>query len=88
VRRVEATARPGSAPWSGNDRDELGHEGIEVDLVAQAGAERLDGLGGVVAAPVEALIHGALDATAGRLQQRSHGEGGGGHGQGGAILPQ
>jgi hypothetical protein len=59
-----------------NDRQQLGREGVEVDLVAQAGRERLDGLGRVVAAPVEAPVNRPLNATAGRLEQRSGGQGG------------
>jgi hypothetical protein len=55
---------------------QLGPQGVQVDLVPQAGAEGGDGLGGVVAAPVEAAVHGGLDAAAGRLEQRRHGQGG------------
>src|SRR5829696_864081 len=46
---------------------QLGRQGVQVDLVAQPGAERLDRSGSVVAAPVEAPVHGLLGATAGWL---------------------
>jgi hypothetical protein len=62
-----------------NDRQHLGGKGIEVDLVAQAGGERLDGLGRVVLAPVEAAVNRGLDATAGWLEQGGGGQGGAGH---------
>jgi hypothetical protein len=41
--------------------------------------ERLNGLGGAVPAPVEAPIDSVLDASAGRLEQGGHGQGGGGY---------
>src|SRR5829696_9592444 len=44
-----------------DDRQQLAGEGVEVDLVAQAGGERLDGLGGVVPSAVEAPIHRGLN---------------------------
>src|SRR5215211_6551540 len=50
-----------------NDCQQVGGEGAEVDLVAQAGAECADRLGGVVLAPVEAAVDRLLDAVAGRL---------------------
>ena len=62
-----------------DDRQQLTAEGVEVDLIAQAGRERLDGLGGVVLAAVEAPIHHRLDAAAGRLEQRRHGQGSAGN---------
>jgi hypothetical protein len=58
-----------------NNRQKLGRERVQVDLVTQPGAERLDGLGHVVAAPVEAPINRLLDSAAG-LKQSSHGQGG------------
>jgi hypothetical protein len=39
-----------------HDREQLGRERVQVDLVTQPGTERLDGLGGVVLAAVEAPI--------------------------------
>jgi hypothetical protein len=57
-----------------------GRQRVQVDLVAQADAERLDRLGGVVLAAVEPPIHNRLlDAAAGRLEQRRHGQGRAGH---------
>jgi hypothetical protein len=53
---------------------------VQVDLEAQPGAECLDGLGGVVAAPVEAPVRQLLDAPAQRLEQRRHRQGDAGHG--------
>ena len=50
-------------------------------MVAQTGPEPLDDPGGVVASPVEPLIHHGLDPAAGRLEQRRHGQGGPGNGQ-------
>jgi hypothetical protein len=61
-----------------NRGQQLGRQRVQVDLVAEAGAERLDGPGGVVAAPVEATIYTVLDAAAGWLEQRGHGESGAG----------
>jgi hypothetical protein len=49
-----------------NDRQQLGGEGIKVDVLAQADAERLDGLGRVVLAAVEVPVNSLLDAAAGR----------------------
>src|SRR5512132_474477 len=60
-------------------REQLPGEGIEVDLVAQPGAERLDGLGRVVLTPVEAAVNSSLDATPSRLEQGGHGQGDAGH---------
>jgi hypothetical protein len=51
-----------------NDRQELGGEGVEVDLLVQAGGERLDGGGGVVLASVEAAVNRLLDAAPGRSE--------------------
>jgi hypothetical protein len=45
-------------------RQQLAGEGVHVHLLAQAGAERLDRLGGVVAAAVEAAVDRLLDAAA------------------------
>jgi hypothetical protein len=42
----------------------------------------------VRAAPVEAAVHGGLDAAAGRLEGGGHGQGGRGHGQAGALGQQ
>jgi hypothetical protein len=47
---------------------QLGRERIEVGLVAELGAERLDDLGRGVAAAVEAPVDGVLDAPPGRLE--------------------
>jgi hypothetical protein len=55
---------------------QLGGQGVQVDLVAQAGREPLDGAGGVVAAAVEAPVDQVLDAAPGGLEQRGHGQGG------------
>ena len=52
-----------------NHRQQLGGEGIEVNLLAQPGGERLDRVGRVVSAPVEAAVNHLLDAAAGRLEQ-------------------
>src|SRR4029450_5905027 len=60
---------------------QIGGQGGQVDLVTQAGAEGLDDPGRVVAAAVEAPVHGLLDAAAGRLE-------GGGYGQGWRPPPQ
>jgi hypothetical protein len=61
-------------------RQQLASQGLEVDLLAQPGAERL-----VVAAPVEAAVHRLLDAAAGRLEHRSHGQGRPGYDQAGTL---
>ncbi len=52
--------------------EQLGGERFQLDLLAQADAEPLDRLGRVVAAAVEALIDGCLDALPRRLKQRCH----------------
>jgi hypothetical protein len=49
-----------------------GRARVQIGLVAQAGAERLDGLGRVVLAAVEAPVDPLLDAAAGRLEQDSY----------------
>jgi hypothetical protein len=54
---------------------------LQVDLLVQPLAEPLDRLGGVVAAPVEPLVDRGLEAAAGRLEQRPHRQGRGGHDQ-------
>src|SRR5215204_602791 len=43
---------------------QLAGQGVQVDLVTQAGAEGGDRLGGVVAAAVEAAVHHRLDPAA------------------------
>jgi hypothetical protein len=62
-----------------DQRQQLGRQGVQVHLVAEAGAEPLDGQGCVVLAPVEAQVDRLLDAAAGRLEQGGHGQGGRGH---------
>jgi hypothetical protein len=52
-----------------NDREQLGREVVQVDLIAQPTGERFDGPGRVVLASVEAAVHRLLDAAAGRLKQ-------------------
>jgi hypothetical protein len=47
---------------------------IQVDLVAQAGGERLDGLCGVVLASVEAAINRGLDTPPSRAKDRRCGQ--------------
>src|SRR5258708_29966380 len=49
--------------------DELGADGIEVDLVAQLDAERVERARGVVARAIEAAVDRVLDATAQPLEQ-------------------
>jgi hypothetical protein len=63
--------------------EQLSRQVVQVHLLAQLTAERLDGGGGVVAAPVEAPVHGLLDTAAGRLEQRGDHQGRGRHGQAG-----
>ena len=64
---------------------QLGREGGQIDVVAEAGAERLDGPGRVVVSPVEAPVHRLLDAATSRLEHRGHGQGGGGDDQAGSF---
>src|SRR6266511_1816233 len=64
---------------------QFSRQDLQVDLLAQPRAERLDRLGGVVAAPVEAPVDRPLDAAAGRLEHR--GDRHGGHGDGQARGP-
>ena len=63
-------------------------QAVQIDLVAQPDAERLDGPGGVVAAAVEAPVDPLLDAAAGRLEHRRHGQGGPRHDQAGTLGQQ
>jgi hypothetical protein len=67
---------------------QLGGQGVQVDLLAQPGAEGRHCLGGVVAAPVEAPVDRGLDPPAGRLEHRGHGQGRGRHHQGGIPAQQ
>src|SRR5215218_2107381 len=60
---------------------QLGVEGVQIQLVPQAGREPLHSPDRVVAAAVEAAVDQVLDPAAQRLEQRRHGQGGGGHGQ-------
>jgi len=64
-------------------RHQLGRERVQVDLIAQAGAEHLDRVGRIVFAAVEAPVNERLDAAAGRLEQGRHRQGRGGHDQAG-----
>jgi hypothetical protein len=51
---AEATTTPSSGGSSGGHGQQLDRQGVQVDLVPRADAERLDGPGGVVLAAVEA----------------------------------
>ena len=55
---------------------QLGGECVELDLVAEAGAERLNQLGSVVVASVEAAVDPLLDAMTSGLEQSRRGKGG------------
>jgi hypothetical protein len=46
-----------------DEGEQPAEEDIQVELVAQPGAARLDASGSVVPAPVEAPIHHILDAS-------------------------
>jgi hypothetical protein len=63
---AEATRTPGRLHGLVDHGQQFGVQGVQVDLAAEADAERLDGLGGVVPAAVEATIHDLLDAAADR----------------------
>jgi hypothetical protein len=54
---------------AGHDGRDLGHELVEVDVVAQPVGERGDGPLGIVASPVEAPIHATLHPSAQRLEE-------------------
>jgi hypothetical protein len=71
-----------------DDRDQLGRQGVQLDLLAQPGAEPRDRLGGVVAASVEASIHCRLDPAAGRLEHRRDRQRGDRHDQAGVTAQQ
>src|SRR4029453_126905 len=64
-----------------HDREQFGREGVQVELVAQSNAVGLDGPGRAVLAAVEAPVALVLDAAAGRLERRGHGQGRPGHDQ-------
>jgi hypothetical protein len=61
---------PGRLHGLVSDCQQLGGEGVQVDLLTQAGGERLDGRGGVEFAAVEAAVDRGLDAAPGRLKAR------------------
>jgi hypothetical protein len=61
--------------------EQLIGQAVEVDLLAESGAERLDRLGGVVLASVKAPVDRLLDAATQWLEQRRHGQGGAGDGR-------
>ena len=67
---------------------QLDGHAVQVDLLVQPIAERGDPLGGVVAAAVEAPVDRGLDAAAGRLEQRGHGQGRPGHHQRGVSAQE
>src|SRR5215211_3554283 len=67
---------------------QLGVQGGQVDLVAEADREGVHGAGGVVAAAVEAPVDQVLDPAAQRLEQGGGGQGQGGHGQAPRALGQ
>src|SRR5215207_2726511 len=67
---------------------QLGVQGGQVDLVAQADREAVHGAGGVVAAAVEAPVDQVLDPAAQGLEQGGGGQGGGGHGQAAGVAGQ
>ena len=69
-------------------RQQLAGQGGQVDLVAKVGAEGGDGVGGVVAAAVEAAVDPLLDAAAGRLEGGGYGQGGGGDYQAGVAAQE
>src|SRR5436305_992059 len=59
---------------AGSDRGELGEDGVDIDRVAQPGAERGDNRFGVVAGAVEAAIDEPLQTTPQRAEQRRGGK--------------
>jgi hypothetical protein len=67
--------RPGGFHGPVDHSKQLGREGVQVHFVAEAGAEGLDRPGRVVATPVEAPVHGGLDAAAGRSEHCCRGQG-------------
>jgi hypothetical protein len=67
---------------------QLGGQGGQVHLIAQAGPEPLDDPGCVVAAPVEAPVDRLLDAAAGGREHRRHRQGRPGHRQAGAAAQE
>jgi hypothetical protein len=71
-----------------NRGQQLGREGVQVDLLVHAGAEGRDGLGGVVAAAVEAPVDRGLDAAVGWPGQCGHGKGRAGHDQAGTLAQE
>ena len=58
-----------------HDRSELAAQRIEIELLAQALAERVDGRLRVVGGPVEATVDRPLDPAAKRLERDSDSEG-------------
>jgi hypothetical protein len=64
---------------------QLGSQGVQVDLLVQPIAEHRDRVGGVVAAAVEAAVDDRLDAAADWSEHRRHRQGGTGHDQAGVA---
>ena len=60
---------------------QVGADGVEVDLVPQPARELVQGPGGVVPAAVEAAVDQGLDPAAGRPEQRGDRQGGAGDGE-------
>src|SRR3954452_12127409 len=66
----EPEAHVGGLDGAADDADELGLQGVEVELVAQPGAEGVERALGVIAAAVEAMVDRGLDTRAQRPEQR------------------
>ena len=75
---AKATTMTSSAGWSDQPRQQLGRQGVQVNLVPQPDAERLDRPDGIERR-LKPPIHDLLDGTAGRLEQGGHGQGGASH---------
>src|SRR4029453_4231600 len=81
----QAKRGPGRLHGRGDQGQQLGREGVQVDLLVQPAAERLDGGGGVMAAAVEAPVDQVLDPAAQRLGGGRGRPGGSGPGTGGGA---
>jgi hypothetical protein len=72
---VEATARPGRLHRLVHHGEQLGRQGVQINLVAEADAEGLHRRGRVVPAAVKAPVDHCLRAASGRLEQGRHDQG-------------
>jgi hypothetical protein len=70
---AKATTMTSSAGWSDQPRQQLGRQGVQVNLVPQPDAERLDRPDGIELAAGVAAKHGSKALTAAALSEPAGG---------------